>query len=695
MSLYDALNELRPAAIHVHDIQPLPAAVAYSASMHWKRRPVRVIYDAHEMVKELEQRHEHNPKFQAMSLIEASFIRDAQQVITVSSEIADILRTRYDLPRTPGVVANAPRSVRSPNGPSIREDLQVDKDTPVVVYSGWIAADRGIGTVIRALPSLPNVHLALVTNAKSSALRDGIKLARKLGVTDRTHILPYVPPDQITQYLSSATVGLIPLKTGQQFDYSLPTKFREYLHAGLPIVASDHTVMSQEMRASKVGIVFKPGNVRGLAKAIAVLLKDVDKFRKNITPELLSHHSWESQVGVLNRTYLRTGAKPTHLRGAQQTHLIEALESIFNRPADFSHTEPWHVKTKDSRPHTFLGVGPTNSAGQAASWASLARTRLGAESSSFAPLRPLQDRPDVIITSVNAMTLTQGVNELGRILSTYTHLIIDGYERLFGPLLADNLGGELSVLARHGIQVALLAHGSDIRSPDRHMRDIPHSYFTVAEATWVDKLRKITERNRTIARESGLPLFVSTPDLLADLPNATWLPLTIDPEPWLRLPEIGGEPRLRVLHRPSRSVPPIKGSDAIVPILESLHGEGLIEYLDGGQVVPHTEMPALVGAADVVVDQIRTGSYGVAAVEAMFAGRVVLGGADTAVRGRVGNGLPIIDVTPDTLEETIRKIATLDREELLAIGSRGIDFAKQWHDGTAAAKVLEVFLDAD
>ncbi|MEK8143212.1 hypothetical protein NKH18_16655 [Streptomyces sp. M10(2022)] len=34
------------------------------------------------------------------------------------------------------------------------------------------------------------------------------------------------------------------------------------------------------------------------------------------------------------------------------------------------------------------------------------------------------------------------------------------------------------------------------------------------------------ERNRRIAEESGLPVFVTTPDLLVDLPTAIWTPLS-------------------------------------------------------------------------------------------------------------------------------------------------------------------------
>ena len=43
------------------------------------------------------------------------------------------------------------------------------------------------------------------------------------------------------------------------------------------------------------------------------------------------------------------------------------------------------------------------------------------------------------------------------------------------------------------------------------------------------------------------------------------------------------------------------------------------------QGVPHTELVEMVKSADIVVDQLLLGSYGVFACEAMAAGRVTVG----------------------------------------------------------------------
>lgn len=60
------------------------------------------------------------------------------------------------------------------------------KDIPLLVHSGGIHPARGVQTVLRALPEVPDAYLALVyrTGRKPPQLE---KMAVDLGVADRFH----------------------------------------------------------------------------------------------------------------------------------------------------------------------------------------------------------------------------------------------------------------------------------------------------------------------------------------------------------------------------------------------------------------------------------------------------------------------------------------------------------------------------
>ena len=108
--------------------------------------------------------------------------------------------------------------------------------------------------------------------------------------------------------------------------------------------------------------------------------------------------------------------------------------------------------------------------------------------------------------------------------------------------------------------------------------------------------------NREVAQDSGLPLFVSTPDLLHDLPTAQWLPICVDPSEFANDEPLMERAVPRVLHMPSKRNPPIKGSQYVDPLMRKLHDEGLIEYVTPGHM-KHSEVPAVMASADIVIVQ--------------------------------------------------------------------------------------------
>jgi glycosyltransferase involved in cell wall biosynthesis len=208
----------------------------------------------------------------------------------------------------------------------------------------------------------------------------------------------------------------------------------------------------------------------------------------------------------------------------------------------------------------------------------------------------------------------------------------------------------------------------------------------------------ILERNslarRAFVAASGLPSFVSTPGLL-EVPGSHWLPVVVEPNVWAG----GAEPLTRdvpvVAFAPTNS--PMKGSASLDDELHALAADGLIEYrrIEG---VTWRQMPAMYRDADIVLDQFRIGDYGVAACEAMAAGRVVVGHVSDAVRrhvlGETGSELPIVEARLADAADRIREIAGnpagyRDR------GKDGTRFAREVHDGRMSARVLAPFLGAE
>ncbi|MBB5632657.1 hypothetical protein BKA04_000880 [Cryobacterium mesophilum] len=285
--------------------------------------------------------------------------------------------------------------------------------------------------------------------------------------------------------------------------------------------------------------------------------------------------------------------------------------------------------------------------------------------------------------------------QLSAVLDNYTHVIVESGTPLFGDALGRSAADDIRLCQRRGLGVALLFHGSDIRLPSRHAERVAWSPFVAGldSSTTVLEARALV--NATLVEKLKVPVFVSTPDLLVDLPEAQWLPVVVEVAAW-RAPTQpfahDGPPV--VAHAPSRAS--LKGSDLIDPVLEALENEGLVRYRRI-QGVASRDMPDVYRNADIVIDQLRLGIYGVAACEAMAAGRIVVSHVSEQVREYVaramGADLPVVEATADSLESVLRDIVAAPAP-YLETAAAGIRFVEAVHDGRVSAQVLGWFLGA-
>lgn len=695
-----ALEAFQPDVIHANDITGMyPAAIAANR-LRLQGHRVHWLYDAHEWVAEVEW-----PTDRIASgypQVEREFIGQADAVVTVSDEIAGILRAENRLRTQPLVVLNTPLRAAVGTSPdlSVRAAVDLDDDVPLLVYSGYVQANRGVETAVRALPDLPGVHLAVVTNRDNPTTRALLKRAQELGVGDRVHLAPYVAQHEVPDYLASADIGVIALDHVPNHEISLPTKVAEYLHAGLPILASDVRTLAAFVREKGVGEVCIAGDPSTFAEGVRSVLADRERYRARITDELKDELSWEHQSAGLLALYRDlSGLVPPAADKAPDWDLTErfrhvASEHNRNQLATPDEGHGWRQMTKDTPIR--LGLAPANYAGQLAAIAQSVtahRKDVSAEVTMHTSDQSFGYPADVYAANSTLKHLDVQIAHLQRTLPRYTHLIADAFRPVFGTLNGDDISGDLPALRRAKIKVALLAHGSEIRSPGRHRERSPHSHFhDVPEQEIFDVLTRISERNLATIEAFDLPVYVTTPDLLDDVSKATWLPLVVDVDSWTSAEPIMERKKPIVLHAPSRRW--TKGTDRFLPALEEMERKGLIELnLVEGLLWP--EMQRQVKLADIVIDQVAVGAYGAFACEAMAAGKPVIAHLTERVAKVVnhdaGEELPIVNATGAEVAGAVEQLLA-DRDAAREIGAASSRFARAVHDGRRTAEVLDAFL---
>ena len=704
------IEEIRPDVVHANDITMI--AVGARSAARLRARGVRTswLYDAHEYVRGIEW--PDALRRSAFPGVEGEFAGRADAVVTVSDELAGILREAYALPVDPLVVANAPvrEAVTRGGSVSVREACGLGQDVPLLVYAGWIGPERGLDTAVEGLAELPHAHLALVAGAKPNATLQGLlSLAERLGVRERVHVVPYVPQEQVPDYLSSADLGLICFRHVPNCEISLPTKAAEYLHAGLPMVTSGVRTLRNFVERTGVGEVFVSGDAPSFVSAVQRGLSHRDTLASRITERLLTELSWERQsAGLLALYEGLAGPEATArlaprdvpwsvseqprtartVRPAHTAHPNQPASSVASATAGVPVPPGW--RSLESTP-VRLGLGCANSAGQLAGFARALCDRREDLSAEVV----MQTHDTSVIYPADLYTVGERTADLGfqldrarRVLGSYTHYIADSFTPALGRLNGGHIQDDLPSLRAAGIKVALLAHGSDVRDPQRHMERYEHSHFHAADEAVLRTLVKKTARNRRMAAESGLPRFVTTPDLLEDLPGAHWVPLVVDVEGWACSDPVMERARPVVVHAPSKRW--TKGTEKVVPLLEEMHRRGVIDFRMATGV-PWAQVREMVKEADVVVDQFAVGTYGTFACEGMAAGKPVIAFLDERVHHAVGITPPIVSATPRTLGTALESLLD-DREFARRTARESVSYARTYHDGGYTVGVLDGFL---
>ncbi|MCU0265129.1 MAG: hypothetical protein MUC45_03285 [Actinomycetia bacterium] len=337
-----------------------------------------------------------------------------------------------------------------------------------------------------------------------------------------------------------------------------------------------------------------------------------------------------------------------------------------------------------------LGVGPANFAGQGWAWARAAEAHLpGVRATSWALEQAVFNFPtDLRLSRPQAEQLDGQLAQVRRVLGL-THLLDESLRSVSGSLNGSVVAGDLPALKRAGVALAVLCHGTEIRSPERHLRLYPET-SPFGDPAWdaVASIQAVASRNAAWLAAFDGPVFVSTPDLLDDVPWATWLPVVVDESDFAPGPPVLEREVPVVMHAPSS--PRFKGTALVDPVLRGLEAEGLLRYARYTDLPPE-QVASAIRDADVVIDHVVIGNYGVLACQAMAAGRVVVGHVHDRVRRRVPEEVPIVDATAGTLGDVLRGLLA-DPDGARATASRGPGFVRRVHDGRRSAEALAGFL---
>jgi glycosyl transferase family 1 len=246
---------------------------------------------------------------------------------------------------------------------------------------------------------------------------------------------------------------------------------------------------------------------------------------------------------------------------------------------------------------------------------------------------------------------------------------------------------DLPFLKVRGKRIVYSSTGFDVRRERLHRALVPenvfdHGYEPIAledrHRQYVDYLREYVDM-----------FLVLDPELREFMPHARVLPRVIDLEEWDEV-GISRTDNPLVVHAPSKSV--WKGTSFVLQALDELQAEGVPFELKLVEGMSQEQAAEWYRRADVVVDQLLIGWYGVFAVEAMALGKPVVAYVREDLFDAFAPPIPMVTAGPSTVKDRLRELLT-DQELRLSLAARARPFVEELHDVRKVADRLLALYD--
>lgn len=258
--------------ILANDLDTLPACFFAS-----KLKNTELVYDSHELFSESVELQGRKFVQGFWRKLEDFFLPKIKKSFTVSQSIVEFYDKKYQ--NNMGLIRNIPlkKDVLKV------EEVSFPTKNKTILYQGVLNPGRGIKPMIKALKFIDDLDLIIIGYGKvEQELKDFVA---KHKMNNRVHFLGRVERDKLFNYTKQATLGMVleePL--GLSFQFSLPNKLFDYIHAEIPIIAGNLPEISRIINEHKVGVLVDDYKPATIAATIHNLLKDkslLSKIKEN------------------------------------------------------------------------------------------------------------------------------------------------------------------------------------------------------------------------------------------------------------------------------------------------------------------------------------------------------------------------------------------------------------------------------
>ena len=286
---------------HANDLDTL---LANYLAAKIRRKPI--VYDSHEYFTGV-------PEIQNKKLVKKTWLTierwifpKLKYIFTVNQSIAKLYKEEYD--KDLQILRNIPHKLQLKTLKS-KSELDIPEDKDIIITQGaGINMDRGIEEAVEAMQYLENVCLMIIGNG--DVIPKLKKRVMELKLENSIIFKGRMPYHEMMQYTQHAQLGLtLDKDTNINYRFSLPNKLFDYIHAGIPILATRIIEVEKIIKKYNIGLFIDNHEPKHIAKQIRSALENEKlkaEWRLNINLAANELH-WGFEEKVLKEMYKKIG----------------------------------------------------------------------------------------------------------------------------------------------------------------------------------------------------------------------------------------------------------------------------------------------------------------------------------------------------------------------------------------------------
>ncbi len=259
-----------------------------------KIKKIPLIYDSHEIFCEVPELQQNPFKKKIWERLESWIVPKLSKCITVNKSIADYFTNKYQAPFI--FVRNIPQYPKLQTIKT-REELKLPYGKKIIILQGaGINVQRGAEELVESFKYLDDTYLLLIIGSGDviSTLKE---MVVSLQLSTKVMFLDKMPASLLRHYTANAHLGVtIDKDTNMNYHFSLPNKVFDYIHAGIPILATQLPEIQMLIDKYKIGLFIQNHHPSHIAEKVTELISSQNYLEyKSNTIIAAVENNWDQE----------------------------------------------------------------------------------------------------------------------------------------------------------------------------------------------------------------------------------------------------------------------------------------------------------------------------------------------------------------------------------------------------------------